>query len=293
MEALKLHSENSAFELSEKTGLFASWDNSQLFTVSWIPKNMKVLIILVHGLGEHILRYRNWASLFFDNGIGVVGFDMHGHGHNKGIHGKMDYYDTLKDLDAFVMQTHERFPFIPKIIYGQSMGGNLVLRYTIDYKPKVSGIISSSPWLRLVKMPSQHVINIIEIVGKIFPFLTVPNGLDPKDLSRDTEVGKAYTNDPLVCNKISPDLFLKVCDSGHFIIQNKHKINLPLLLMHGTEDNITSCKASTDFANFTSENTTLRLWKNSYHELHNELDNADVFLFIMQWIGQLPTIQNR
>jgi alpha-beta hydrolase superfamily lysophospholipase len=293
LEAYKLKVESNLYDIEPQTGYFDTYDGSRLYTASWIPSDMKVLIIMVHGLGEHIQRFQLWSSQFYSNKIGVVGFDLRGHGHNKGQYGRMNYFDTLKDIDAFVMKSHERFPFIPKIIYGQSMGGNLVLRYTIDYKPKVAGVISTSPWLKLVKMPSPQIINIMKVIGKFLPFITVPNGLNPGDLSRDPEIGKAYTADPLVHNKISPDLFLKISDSGNFILQNKHKINVPLLLMHGTGDNITSSKASTDFANFTSEYTTLRLWKNNYHELHNEFDKADIFQYILRWIEQLPTIQQR
>ena len=36
-------------------------------------ENTKAVIILVHGLGEHIQRYMHWAELFKKEGIGFSG----------------------------------------------------------------------------------------------------------------------------------------------------------------------------------------------------------------------------
>jgi alpha-beta hydrolase superfamily lysophospholipase len=293
VEAYRLNTKNELFKIEETTGYFDTWDGSQLYTVSWVPSGMRALVILVHGLGEHIVRYKYWASFFYENRIGVIGFDLRGHGHNKGQRGSCNYDDCLKDIRAFIANSHERFPFIPKILYGQSLGGNLVLQYIIENKPTVAGVISTSPWLKLVNSPPQLLLNILKKLGKFLPVITVSNGLNALDLSHDRRVMEAYLNDPLVHKWISPDLYFKAIASGIYILQNRHKINVPLLLMHGTSDNVTSCYASADFANFTSDYTTLRLWKDGFHELHNEFDKADIFFYILQWMESLPSVQLR
>jgi Lysophospholipase len=57
--------------------------------------------------------------------------------------------------------------------------------------------------------------------------------------------------------------------------------------MHGDEDEITNPKASKFFADKNQENCTFKLWKEAYHELHNEPFNDEVFQYICNWIYKL------
>ena len=43
-------------------------------------EDTRAVIILVHGLGEHVQRYLCWAELFNKEGIGFIGVDLPGHG---------------------------------------------------------------------------------------------------------------------------------------------------------------------------------------------------------------------
>jgi alpha-beta hydrolase superfamily lysophospholipase len=43
-------------------------------------EDLRAVIILVHGLGEHIQRYTYWADLFNKERIGFAGVDLPGHG---------------------------------------------------------------------------------------------------------------------------------------------------------------------------------------------------------------------
>ena len=59
---------------------------------------------------------------------------------------------------------------------------------------------------------------------------------------------------------------------------------VPLLLMHGTADRITSYQASQEFAS-KAPNCTLKLWEGLYHETHNEPEKDAVVAFIVAWIN--------
>jgi alpha-beta hydrolase superfamily lysophospholipase len=171
------------------------------------------------------------------------------------------------------------------------MGGNLVIRYAIDYRPMVAGVVSSSPWLRLNNSPSELLVKLSRMSSKFFPNLTVPNRMSAFELTHDKQVVEEYLADPLVHNRISVRLFKEITESGKFILLNRHKITSPLLLMHGSADKITSCKATSDFTNFTSDFTTFKMWKGAYHELHNEFEKVEIFQYILRWIERLPSVQ--
>jgi len=164
LEAFKLNSEADDFDRSEKIGHIEMEDGFQLHTVSWFPSGMKVLILLVHGLGEHVMRYRHWASYFYSNKIGILGFDMRGHGHNTGTKGNFNYNLGINDINVLLRFLQEQYPFIPKLIYGNSMGGNFVLRYAIEYKPLITGLIVTSPWIKLTNAPSEAIVSVVSFL---------------------------------------------------------------------------------------------------------------------------------
>ena len=57
-------------------------------------ENARAVIILVHGLGEHIQRYNYWADLFRKEGIGFAGVDLPGHGRSDGRRGNIKSYQA-------------------------------------------------------------------------------------------------------------------------------------------------------------------------------------------------------
>ncbi len=55
-------------------------------------QHLRAVVILVHGLGEHIQRYTNWAGLFNEAMIGFAGVDLPGHGRSDGRRGHIKNY---------------------------------------------------------------------------------------------------------------------------------------------------------------------------------------------------------
>ena len=105
-------------------------------------------------------------------------------------------------------------------------------------------------------------------------------------MSHDPEVARNCISDPLNHNKISLRLLYNIYDAGLYALRNVYKINYPFLLMHGTEDNITSPKASEDYVMNTTKRTHLKLWEGQYHELHNEVIYKDIFKYIIDWLAE-------
>jgi alpha-beta hydrolase superfamily lysophospholipase len=59
--------------------------------------------------------------------------------------------------------------------------------------------------------------------------------------------------------------------------------------MHGTADRITYHSGSVDFSRLAATNNgdvTLKLWDGLYHELHNELEQQEVFKFMIDWLDK-------
>jgi acylglycerol lipase len=271
----------------------SSWktaDGLKLFAQDWEPDVLpiKAVVCLLHGIGEHSGRYATVAEAFAKKGYALFTADLRGHGKSEGLKGHADSMENLMmDVDLLIKQAKIRYPGIPVILYGHSLGGILALLYGLTRKPDVKGVMVTSPAMHssLEQQPSK--VLAAKVLGTLMPKLTLDSGLDVNALSHDTEVIKAYNNDPLVHDKISVGLgkrLLKVCT---YNLEHAGAFELPLLLMHGKEDRIAFPSSSTEFAQALEGRCKLVLWEGGYHELHNEPFKKEVFNTMTDWMDGL------
>ncbi len=267
-----------------------SIDNEKLIGTCWLPENqVKALICVVHGFGEHIGRYDQFAGFWNTNQIGVMGFDLRGHGRSGGKRGDTPSMKAFwEDIRQFLALASSKFPDVPLFLYGHSMGGNLVANYVLEKKPDyLKGVIMTSPWLRLAFSPPALKVFLGQIVEKIYPQYTEKSTMDTAGLSRDLEVVKAYKTDPLAHKNITVRLFGTITLGGKRAIDEASNFSLPLLLMHGKADPVTSMWASQEFGKkVQQELITEKYWEGCLHELHNELNRDEILALILEWLNQ-------
>lgn len=269
----------------------------KLYGKIWLPESpVRAMIIMVHGIGEHCGCYEHLAEKYADQFVGFLAFDLRGHGRSPGKRGHTTLKDIKNDLRTVIRNVRKKFPKVPVILYGHSMGGHAVLSYALDKKVKVQGIIASSPWLKLEHPPAVFLIKLAKAVSRILPSLTVQTGVTSDQLAKGETATKSTKTDPLMHKKISLKLFADLWENGEKILCSKHKLNIPLLLMHGKDDRLTSYQASKLFAQNAGKFTDFKAWKNMNHDLHNDQGNEAVFQYTLKWILRLVknngTIQN-
>jgi len=267
-----------------------NWDSSdglEIFAQSWEPEeNLKAVVILVHGLGEHTGRYGHVGKALSDAGFVLAGFDLRGHGKSGGPRGHTPSYETLMDdIAMFIDLVAIRYPGLPHFLYGHSLGGNLVINFGLQRKTEIIGVIATGPWLQLAFQPPTSKVLLGKMMNNILPGFSQSSGLETLALSRIPEIVSAYENDPLVHDKISARLFITAFETGLWALDHATEISLPLLLMHAHPDRITSSTASSQFAKSAGDKVTLRIWEGLYHEIHNEPEQAEVFAFMIDWMN--------
>jgi len=260
-------------------------DGLNLYGQGWTPPGKtKAVISLVHGVGEHSGRYEHVANFFNEKGYTFYAFDHRGHGKSPGPRGHFPTYETvMQDIACHLEQTKKRFPNKPVVLYGHSMGGNLVLNFVLRHHPDVTGVIVTSPLLRLSFQPPKIKIMLANLLMRVWPTLSMPSGLDTADFSHDPEANQKYDDDPLNHKKVTP-CFLNLIEAGEWALEHADKFPKPLLLMHGGADRITSAENSRVFAEKAGDQCTLKIWDNLYHELHNEYEKQDVLETMVKWI---------
>jgi alpha-beta hydrolase superfamily lysophospholipase len=265
---------------------FLTNDKLTLKIRSWDVENPRAVICLIHGFGEHSGRYDHVAKFFNEQNIAVAAFDLRGHGESEGKRGHAPSFKSyLDDIYAFTKIIFLAYPRKPLILYGHSMGGNLVLNFLIKNDPLMfSGLIATGPWIRLAFEPKPILITLGKMMRKIYPSFTQPSGLIVEHLSKDPEVVKANINDPLINTSITASAGMGLTEAAAFLNTFKGLLVIPSLIMHGSEDLITSQPASEEFAKRVKGVVTYKKWDGMYHEIHNEPDKLLVFNAIMEWI---------
>lgn len=282
-------------------------DGLKLFAQIWEPdaSPIKAAVCLVHGIGEHSGRYAHVAEAFAKEGYALFAADLRGHGKSEGLKGHADSMEVLMlDVDLLLKQARIRFPGVPVILYGHSLGGILALHYGLKRKPDLKGVLVTSPALHSSLEQQPFKVMAAKVLGSLIPKMTLVSGLEVNAISHDADVIKAYNNDPLVHDRISVGLgkiLLQVCA---YNLEHASEFTLPLLLMHGKEDRIAFPSSSVEFwqewtkkHEETQEDVQpatpmeslcrLVLWEEGYHELHNEPFKKEVFKAMTEWMNAL------
>jgi acylglycerol lipase len=277
-----LEDEMKHFEMNWKAR-----DGLDIFAQGWEPTILqpKAVVCLVHGHGEHTSRYAHVAEAFGRQGFVLFGADLRGHGRSGGARGHTSSAeDFIQDIDELLGQARVRYPGLPIILYGHSIGGVQVLHYGLLRKPEVKGVIATSSALHTAVELQRIKVMLAKMLGSLMPNTVMATGLIPKDLSRDEKVVQAYINDPLVHDKISFGFGKAMLDMSTWALAHAGEFSLPLLLLHGKADMIAFPSSSIEFAAPLKEKCTLVLWDDAYHELHNEPEKEEVFKTMTLWM---------
>ncbi len=267
-----------------------SWNTSdglKIHAAHWSVDQPVAAVGFVHGMGEHSARYQHVAAAFAEAKIASMGYDRRGHGQSEGKRGHTISFEAfIEEVKMLVTNLKKTYGDIPVFLYGHSMGGNLVLNYLVSEEVEVDGIIASAPWIQLAFKPSPVKIQAGKWVRSLLPGLSMKNELNPDFLSRIPAEVKAYVDDPLVHDKITPNTGVRMLDKAEFLHVYDGKISHPLLIMHGTDDQIISYQAAKDFADRVEGPVEFKTWEGGYHEIHNDLEKEAVIAYAKDWMLQ-------
>lgn len=269
----------------------SSWTDQQglkFYSRGWEPDTApKAVVALVHGHGEHIGRFAHVGEIMTKAGYAVMGFDLRGHGQSGGPRGHTPSIEAfMRDIDLFLEHVHARYPGLPVFLYGHSIGGALVLNYGLRRKPDVNGVIATSPALHTEPEKHPEKVVMAKVLGGLLPTVAISTGLQTSMLSHDPQVEQAYVKDPLVHDKVSLAFGKVMLEANQWALQHASEFALPLLLVHGTDDQIAFPSSSREFAAALGNKATLVLWKGLYHETHNELNKAEVLKTTIEWMDE-------
>ncbi|KAF8963601.1 Alpha/Beta hydrolase protein [Flammula alnicola] len=270
---------------------------TQFYTRTYIPAPevpTTAAVVAVHGFAEHIGRYSHFHPLIAERGIAVFAYDQRGFGltaqdttgkKSKGsAYGKTSWKEQMADIEWAVGHAQKAFEGVPLFLMGHSMGGAEALGFaTQGDKHKstlalLTGIIATSPLIEQT-IPAPKVMKWVGgKLSTVMPNMLIPAEVKSEQLSHDPEVNSAYLKDPLVKQSGSLKGLHDMLSNGELLLKDRanHWPNdLPVLLVHGTEDKVTSPKASQAFHDkISASKKKIVLFQGAYHELQNEPDGV-------------------
>ncbi|KAH9177496.1 alpha beta-hydrolase [Lactarius sanguifluus] len=257
--------------------------SSAFYTRTYTPASgsPRGVVVFIHGFIEHIARYEHVHKRWAEKGFVTFTFDQRGFGRTAldpkkspdAVYGRTGDTDQIPDIVWALQVAQEANPTIPLFLMGHSMGGGLVLSFatranTQDSVSQLSGIIATSPCIRLTKPRTGVTRWFASRVRAILPNQNVPAALEAKYLSHDPEVVKDNENDPLIRRSTSLRVIDDVLNRGEDLITKDYKkwpTALPLCSVEAAKQFIEKVPA---------EDKRISLYEGGYHELQNEPDGV-------------------
>jgi len=259
----------------------------RLYYKAWMPEvKPKAVMAIVHGVGEHIERYKNFVDALPASGYSVIGYDQRGHGNSGGQRGHIHSWEEYRgDLRIFLGVVKNLAPGLPVFLYGHSMGSLVVLDYLLRSPEGLSGAILSGTALLPTQAAPPFLVLVAKTLSGVYPAFSMKVTLEGKSLSRDPEVAKAYMEDPLVHWQRSARWGTESLDVIEWINSHPTQVNLPILFVHGECDPLVSAEGARRFFEQVSyPDKTLRIYPECLHEPHNDLDYKQVISDIIGWM---------
>jgi alpha-beta hydrolase superfamily lysophospholipase len=246
-------------------GYFRGVENTNLHMVFWEPDVRPVAVVqIIHGMTEHIERYKDLAEYLTKHNIAVCGFSLRGHGksasestdNSVSTLGENGWDKSLEDIKLFRDELVHKYGNIPYYMYGFSLGSFLLREYLSKYNDKLSGAIivgtgnQSSIFLKLVRFilkgtikkkgVNVHTKLVSKLSFEVYNDEFADTTTEYDWLCSDSDSIKNYADDIYCKKKISAGLFDDLLKSMILTSDNtsyaKWNKKMPILVLYGKED---------------------------------------------------------
>jgi len=294
-------------------------EDIEVFYEFWeAKKEAKGVVVLVHGMAEHILRYQNFANYLNDSGYHVYGYDQRGHGQTAGALENVGFFaekdgwskvvGDVKSMIGFVKENHE----LPVILMGHSMGSFVSRDFTSQYSHMIDGLILSGTGYKsglqgqlmigygqlevALRGPRHRSKTIDKITGNVFNAKLKPLRTPFDWLSRDTKEVDKYINDPYCGTVFTSSFYVSLFSAVERVNRLEHvskiRKDLPVYIFSGDKDPVgshgTGVKSVYSLMNSAKlSNVSMKLYPEGRHEMLNETNKQEVFNDVHEWLNNI------
>lgn len=266
-------------QIVKETGYIDTSDDMKLYFEKNLVTNPKAVIIIVHGMCEHLGRYEYIKDKFNHFSYNVYRFDFRGHGKSGGKRGYIDDFNKIiDDAHIFIEIAKQENKELPLIMIGHSWGAFIAVGHDIKYPNKIDYFVLTNTTMDDGNRAIKH----FDTENDSMSYLTNNVG---KFICSDQNVCKAYDEDPLVVHEIPIISLHESSKAIDWLNANIEKFNSPVFILHGSEDQMASYDDSISFYHkISSTDKDLKIYDNFWHEILNEREKDIVIEDIHKWI---------
>lgn len=198
----------------------------------------KAAVILVHGHGDHSGGLQNLSACLANHDYVVYAFDLRGHGKSPGKRGYIRTWAEYRgDLHEFRKLVSSELSGLPLYIAGHSLGGVIVLDYSLDHGDGLDGIIAIAPATSYEVTRTEKLL--VSLMGKLKSDYSIEKHGNLEVLTKDPEVISRLSSDDLRHNTVTPGLGRGLMQTVVRLTNEAQSIQHPFLLQFGLDDEIT------------------------------------------------------
>jgi alpha-beta hydrolase superfamily lysophospholipase len=211
---------------------------------------------------------------------------MRGHGGTEGDRGHCGgIAEAVRDLHAIQDHLAYRMPDAPKVIVGQGLGALWALAHALEMPGTLAALGLLSPLHEpRFEIPAE-VSGVKRLFKKRGPKTAGTTGYRANQLTTDGEQALAWQNDPLTHDCITVRAAEQAQQAARTYLPRLAEVGLPVLVLHGTDDPISSSERSVALA---GEGIEVRLFPGMRHQLLHDSQAAEVRGALVDWLGRLP-----
>jgi alpha-beta hydrolase superfamily lysophospholipase len=268
------------------SGYYTGTQGANLYFQGWLPTEIRALMILLHGSGEHSGFYSHIGEECLRRHVGLIAPDLRGFGKSDGARGHVNrFQEYLDDLETLVRRLQKQYPNAPLFLLGHSLGGLIAIRYVQEYTHPVKGAILSSPVLGIrIRLP-YPLKTVTQWISWLAPNLPVDpfkwNWLKPILLDDPSDT----SFDPLFTTQYTPRWFSELLQNGEHALSQAVKCNVPLLCLCGQHDPLIDLGAvQRFFQSISSEDKVHVVFSEGRHRPLQEHCRNEALDNVFQWI---------
>ena len=291
---------------------------NKIRTLIWSDDSVEPSAVfqISHGVGEHMERYSDFAEFLASKGFIVCGNDHIGHGKSVdceddlGFTAEKDGYRRMVD-DMHILYSimHRRYPELPYILFGHSMGSLCARVYASTFGADLAGLIicgtvqvpsglnfTIDTFDKLAAKFGPRTVNskVASLINKTSA-LGIPDRVTDFDwLSYNKENVRKYIEDPLCGSELSlagiRDLACLGILASDNMCASTIPVDLPIFIISGNEDPVgfngkapVACADALEKTGHTSVETVI--YPHARHEILNEDCKEKVYYDILGWLN--------
>jgi len=279
---------------------YPSADGTTIYVHTWAPARPQVrgVIQIAHGMGEHAARYAHLAERLVAAGYVVYAADQRGHGHSiagtPGDLGPDGWNMFVADMVALTKILRDRHPAVPLVLIAHSLGAMAAQQYLLDEAGLLDGVALSGA-TAVDKLFENIAAAGRDLLG-LFNAEFQPLRTDADWISRDEAQVDAYVADPWCGFAIDETSMATLAANGVALLAEPTQVpaDLPFYIMVGERDPLNdglklSNLAVQRYRDAGATDITYRSYPDARHEILNELNRREVEDDLIAWIERVTS----